>query len=350
MLYPGVGDNKQVPLALVWVCLPFMMSSLLSLLSVGEMETQQNALVRQVLRLTNDTLALERNFLKLKGALEMMRSFDLRVAHLLKIEGAIQQVLADKYFARLSSLMDGKVSIDFINSQVAEKEFGDLKISTFNSGFKPVFQDFSQIYQLPASYMAKEGVSVVVDIAMVCITDYGKFSLFKHNLLPFVMDGRLVKVKAENNLIAVSSNKDEFVEVLGTDLHECLHIGSVFLCHYLGVNISASFPCCPCDIFMVKTGKTKDVMRDCELTFLNERFCLDRVNSTSFLFYANSSRSGILTCGEMQEQIRLSGFGVKSLTPGCILTFVSVVAPKVKCSRWSSYFQRASCSLIRLGP
>ena len=56
------------------------------------METQQNELVRQVSGLTNDTLALEKNFLKLKGALEMMQSFDLRVAHLLKIRGAIQQV------------------------------------------------------------------------------------------------------------------------------------------------------------------------------------------------------------------------------------------------------------------
>ena len=66
--------------------------------TVSEMETRQNILVRQMSGLINDTLALERNFLKLKGALEMMRSFELRVAHLLKIEGAIQQitVLADK--------------------------------------------------------------------------------------------------------------------------------------------------------------------------------------------------------------------------------------------------------------
>ena len=42
-------------------------------------------MVRQVSGLTNNALALERNFLKLKGALEMMRSFDLRVAHLLRV-------------------------------------------------------------------------------------------------------------------------------------------------------------------------------------------------------------------------------------------------------------------------
>ena len=100
--------------------------------------------MRQMSGLANDTLALERNFLKLKEALEMMGSFDLRVVHLLKIEGAIQQVtvLADKYFAGLSSLMDGKVSMDFVSSEVAEKEFSDLKTVAFNSGFELVFKSF----------------------------------------------------------------------------------------------------------------------------------------------------------------------------------------------------------------
>ena len=49
-------------------------------------------------------------------------------------------------------------------------------------------------------------------------------------------------------MVAVSSNKDEFVEVSGSDLQSCLHIGSVL--------VSTSFPCL-CDIF---TGKTNEVM------------------------------------------------------------------------------------------
>ena len=93
-------------------------------------------------------------------------------------------------------------------------------------------------------------------------------------------------MKRESNMVALSSNKDEFVEVSGSDLHGSLHIGSVFLCHYLGVKVTTSFPCCLCDIF---TGKTKEVMWDCELMFLSERFCLYRIDSTSFFFFANSS-------------------------------------------------------------
>ena len=174
--------------------------------TVGEMESRQNILVRQMSGLTNDTLALEKNFLKLKGALEMIRSFELRVSHLFKIKGAIQQVtvLADKYFAGQSSLMDRKVSMDLVSSKVTKREIEDLKTTAFSSGFELVFQDFAQIYQFPASYMATEGViNVVVDIPLVPITDYGKFALYKHD----------------------------------------------------------SFPCCLCDIF---TGKTSGVMRVCD--------------------------------------------------------------------------------------
>ena len=114
----------------------------------------------------------------------------------------------------------------------------------------------------------------------------GKFAVYKHDSLLFLLDGRLVKVKGESSMVAVSSNKDEFFEVSGSDLHSCLHIGSVFSCHYLGVKISSSFPCCLCDIF---TGKTNEVMRDCELTFLSARFWLDAINSTSFMYFPNSS-------------------------------------------------------------
>ena len=35
-------------------------------------------------------------------------------------------------------------------------------------------------------------ISVVVDILMVPITDFGKFALYKHDSLPFLLDGRLV--------------------------------------------------------------------------------------------------------------------------------------------------------------
>ena len=54
-----------------------------------------------------------------------------------------------------------------------------------------VFQNFTQIYQLPESYMAKEGViSVIVDIPMVLIRDS----------LPFMLDGKTSESESRKQL------------------------------------------------------------------------------------------------------------------------------------------------------
>ena len=52
-------------------------------------------------------------------------------------------ILGNKYFAGLSSLMDGKVSMDLVSSKVAKREIEALKTAAFLSGFELVFQDFA---------------------------------------------------------------------------------------------------------------------------------------------------------------------------------------------------------------
>ena len=323
--------------------------------TVGEMESRQNSLVRQVVGLSNDTLILAKNFKKLKGAIDMMKSMELRIAHLLKIESAIQQVsvFADKYFSGLSSLMDGKISIDLIKGAVAKEEFLHLKSAAFSAGFETVFSDFSQIYQLPASYLVKDGrISVVVDVPIVPTDDYKKFSLYKYDSIPFMLEEQLVKVSGDSNLIAVSVHKDEFVEISRDALHGCLHIGSTFLCHFLGVKITESYPCCLCDIF---SANLNSVLRNCDLIFLSERFRMERVNATAFVFFSNETISGLMTCGRRQSQLSLSGFGIRNLDPGCVFTtsgatFVAATIPQVEVQQVVSVFPTNVSLLDDLGP
>ena len=73
-----------------------------------------------------------------------------------------------------------------------------LGISTFkaNSCLCGPSQDFTQIYQVPASCMRKSSmIRAVVDIPVVPISYFGKFALFMHDSLPFVLNERLLKVK-----------------------------------------------------------------------------------------------------------------------------------------------------------
>ncbi len=311
--------------------------------TVGEMQSRQNVLVRNLESVTNETIVLANNFIKLRGAIAMMKDMDLNISHLLKIEIAIQQVnfVAEKYFSGLSSLMDGKLGIDLIKSDTAHDEFGQLKKEVFAKGYETVFQDYTQIYQLPASYLVVNGViSVVIDVPIVPIEDFGKFSLFRHDPLPFLLGDKLVKVQGESDLLAVSAHKNEFVEVSGSSLHSCLHVGSSFLCHFLGVTITEEYPCCLCSIF---SAKVAEVYRTCNLAFLSERFRLERVNSTSFVSFTNKTVSGVVTCGKDQSQIVFSGYELKTLSPGCVVslkgvTFVSAYSPKIEVQQVVSEF------------
>ena len=75
---------------------------------------------------------------------------------------------------------------------------------------------------------------MVIDVPLIPTTEYGKFTLFRHNSLPFFLNGRLVRLSGESNLLAVSTHRDEFVEGVSSALHGCLHTATQFMCHYVG--------------------------------------------------------------------------------------------------------------------
>ena len=118
-----------------------------------------NKLVTQMDSLTSDTAKLVKNFKKLQGAVEMMKNLEASTSHFPKIEIAIQHValMAERYFSGMSSLMDGKLNIDMVSTVVVSEDFTKVKEAAFSQGLETVFQDFTQLYQLPASYMAVGG-------------------------------------------------------------------------------------------------------------------------------------------------------------------------------------------------
>ena len=250
---------------------------------MGQMQDRQNALVTQMESLSTDTAKLVKNFKKLQGAVQMMKNLEVSTSHFLKIEIAVQQVIvmAERYFSGLSSLMDGKLNVDMVNAAVASEEFSKVKEAAFSQGLEKVFQDFTQLYQLPACYVAVGGkISVIVDVPLIPTTEYGKFTLFRHNSLPFFLNGRLVRLSGESILVALSTHRDEFVEVASSALDGCLHIGIQFLC----VEVYNDHPCGLCALF---TARETDAMSQCSLAFVSDRFRLEKVNSTSFMSFTN---------------------------------------------------------------
>ena len=115
----------------------------------------------------------------------------------------------------------------------------------------------------------------------------------------------------------------------GADLHQCLHVGENFLCPFIGVRQTEEYPCCLCAIFLAQMRR---VAKECELTFLRQRFHLERLNATSFVSFTNGSLTGVSTCQGQQSQLSFSGQQHFSLEPGCVLnvagvTFVAAFNP-----------------------
>ena len=207
--------------------------------------------------------------------------------------------------------------------------------------YKTVFRDFTQIFQLPASFIAQKGsLLVIIDIPITPLADLGKFSLYRYHPMPFLHRGQLMKVTSTEHLLAVSKHREQFVPVSGADLHQCLHVGENFLCPFIGVSQTEEYPCCLCAIFL---AQMKRVAKECELTFLRQRFHLERLNATLFVSFTNGSLTGVSTCQGRQSQLSFSGLQHFSLEPGCVLnvagvTFVAAFNPGVSVQQVVSFF------------
>ena len=91
--------------------------------------------------------------------------------------------------------MDGKLSLDAVKREVAKTEFHFLQSAAFDKGYETVFQDFTQIFQLPASLMACRGsLLAIIDLPITPLA--GKFSLFRYHPMPFLHKGQLVKLSS----------------------------------------------------------------------------------------------------------------------------------------------------------
>ena len=273
----------------------------------------------------------------------MMHRSELSMSHLLKIEATIIElsVFAERFFFVLSLLMDGKLSLDVVKSETARSEFHSLQSAAFDIGYETVFRDFTQIFQLPESFIARKGsLLVIVDIPITPLADLGKFSLYRYHPMPFLRRGQLVKVTSTEHLLAVSKHREQFVPESGADLHQWLHVGENLSCLFIGVRLSEEYPCCLCAIFL---AQMKRIAKECELTFLRQRFHLERLNATLLVSFTNSSITGVSNCHGRESQLSFSSLQHFTLEPGCVLnvvgvTFVSEFNPGVSVQQVVSFF------------
>ena len=216
--------------------------------TVGQLQSRQNSLVGIMACVTNDTMKLTKNFNRLRGALMNLQSVEVKMEQILEVEAEVLQIssLADKLFRGLEELMAGRLSFNLIHDEEVRREFRELRSAALNKGYEVVFPSPSQVFQLHASFLAKNGkVHSIVDVPNVPIRHYNDFDLYHYHSVPFLLGNQLVRVRSTDSLLAVNKDKSQFMEIFHSQLKGCLHLCMTVLCRYPGVIRAGAAQCCP---------------------------------------------------------------------------------------------------------
>ena len=208
--------------------------------------------------------------------------------------------------------MAGRLSFDLIHDEEVRREFRELRSAAFSKGYEVVFPSPSQVFQLPASFLAENGKVHVVDVSIVPIRHYNDFDLYHYRSMPFLLGTQLVRVRLTDSLLAVNKDKSQFMEIFHSQLKGCLHLGKTVLCRYPGVIRVGAAQCCLRAVF---EGNADTIFKTCQLTFIKSDFVLERLNATGFLSFANVLVTGSLTCEENRKQVHFSGYKVMNIEP-----------------------------------
>ena len=302
--------------------------------TVSEMKSRQNLLVRTLRSVTNQTVLIEKNVQKLRGAIDIIAGNVETLGHVTVLEAAVIGITEETtgFFLGLEALLAGRVTLSLVSGPVVKKELADLQSAASLQGYDLVFPDHSQLYQLPASfYMESDILNVVVPVPLVPFEDKTVYQLFRYRAIPMLIHGRLVSLKSDNEFIAISKDKSRFVEVTSAMLSGCLHVGRTFLCTFPSFTVTEDFSFCLKDIFL---GDSVRVMKSCTVTFHRNDFMFQRVNGTSFAAFANTSVMATQTCGSTVSQSEINQFVIRSVPAGCSVqinsvTFIAEINPVI---------------------
>ena len=303
--------------------------------TVGVMETRQNMMVRQLVSVSNATIATAKNVRKLTGAFHMLENNVLGLRHVATMEAVVLRIEEEVngFFNGLDDLLSGRLTLSLVSESSVKTEFAELRQAAQAQGYDTVFPEPTQVFQLPVSFYVESGsVFVLVPIPIVPQKDSGEFDLYKFRPMPVLVGHQLVQLSSDSDFLAISRDKSRFVEVSSAMLDSCRHVGHTFLCSFPSVTVTDAFSFCLKDIFQ---SRSEDLLRSCNVHLLRRDFQFRRLNVTAFVSYTNSSLVATQTCGETVSQIVLEGYVVKNLEPGCVLharsvTFVAGFSPVIE--------------------
>ena len=300
--------------------------SVMSLLSqwqmrgtLGEIKDRQNLFARQIISVTNTTRAVIKDINRLKGMIDTL-AVNLaqdKFLHQLQMTFQALEVDTTNFITGLETLMAGRLSLGLVDKRSAAKEMKLLKESCRRKGYVMAFDSPSQLFQLPVSFGADyETLYIIVSVPIIPVGHRAAFDLFRYRALPIFVDGQLIELQGEQDLIAFSQDYSNYLEISSAQLATCGLFGETYHCPFIGVIRATSQPTCLVNIFLAKED---DIAKVCQVRKLEKDFAMERLNATAVVVYSKKLMIGTLECGKHITQIPFRGFKVHDFPPGCSL-------------------------------
>jgi len=192
-----------------------------------------------------------------------------------------------------------------------------------DSNLRPVVDEPSQVYQLPATFTTPvDGpMKIKVQIPLRPAVGARSFQLFRHDALPVAVNGSIFIPQFHEELLGVSTVDDTYLQIAEADLHSCQRLGETYLCDHQGTTFHGAGQSCAAAVFLNLPEQAK---RNCYLEpFFNKEF-IKRINSTSFISFMAQRTTATLQCGPDTSSYVLHGLQVGTLQGGCHLSCAGI--------------------------
>jgi hypothetical protein len=220
----------------------------------------------------------------------------------------------ERYTTVIVNLVHGKFSPELVDFSLLRNKFDEFLEIAKGKGLRTILKDFKQLFQCRITAITSgNNLAVMVHVPLV---NGARLDVFKLVPIPSRMNGTLVSVLSEKDVLALNPSKTLLKELSQTELSECSLFNTEYLCPLKNVMTKDLSGC----LFSLWNNNMAMVQSACDLKFEKLREVALQINSNTFHLLFPKPTSVITRCTNGTETKSVLSDSVSvTIEPGCSL-------------------------------
>ena len=237
----------------------------------------------------------------------------------IKLFGATTTQHLERMQDGLYQLLKNKLSPKLVPLNRLQTIITKLRSTARKRGYELAINSPSDVYMCQTSFVAYETGQLVVLSHIPMFRNKHLMKLLEYQPTPIILSNQSQQqlfIKPHKPIIAVDEDLTLYSVYTKEEIHhDCWAIHNTHYCK--NKNILTRVSHVDCTLALYK--KDKKIIRErCSLEVMSPHEVIIQLNSTSFYTYTPNQTDLFINChGSKQEKIRIDGFNIISLTPGC---------------------------------